>query len=250
MTLDPEHYFSHSSFQFGLANEVLDKLSFKGNEAILDLGCGDGKITDYLATCLPQGSVIGLDNSNEMISFAQAKFSRPNLTFVAGDARCLPWKNQFDWILSFSCIHWIHPQEMVFQSIKQALKEGGKANLITFPRDSRYFKYLEETLNKEPFCQYRRENSHLTPEEYRIILDKIGFSKAEILVEERIASYDSLDDLKDYIRGWQPSLIPLPEQLQEPFLDTLVSNSASHQIPKGDGRIHLPFATVKIDLVL
>jgi trans-aconitate 2-methyltransferase len=56
------------------AEEALSRIRIKGNERVLDIGCGDGKITAHIASLLPQGSVVGIDNSIEMISFSQSKF--------------------------------------------------------------------------------------------------------------------------------------------------------------------------------
>lgn len=70
---DPEVYAKSSTAQQKWAQELLSKISIRGNEKILDIGCGDGKITAEIALLVPEGSV-GIDNSSEMISFAQSKF--------------------------------------------------------------------------------------------------------------------------------------------------------------------------------
>ena len=60
------------------------RISIQGDEKILDIGCGDGKITAKVARLVPRGSTVGLDNSREMISFAGANLppvSWPNLKF-------------------------------------------------------------------------------------------------------------------------------------------------------------------------
>jgi SAM-dependent methyltransferase len=71
---NPEVYEKSSSTQKKWAEEVISKIQIKGNERVLDIGCGDGKITAYIASLVPEGSVVGIDNSAEMISFAQSKF--------------------------------------------------------------------------------------------------------------------------------------------------------------------------------
>ena len=63
---------SHHQFKWGL--ELLDKLELKGNERVLDIGCGDGKLTIEIAKRVPDGYVVGIDNSEEMISFARKIF--------------------------------------------------------------------------------------------------------------------------------------------------------------------------------
>jgi trans-aconitate methyltransferase len=69
---NPEDYYSSwLSEQQKLAQELILKLAIKGNERVLDIGCGDGTITAEIAKQLPNGSVLGIDNSKEMIHFAR-----------------------------------------------------------------------------------------------------------------------------------------------------------------------------------
>ena len=72
---NPEDYHHNSSVQLSWARELITKLDLKGDERILDIGCGDGKITASIASTAPNGSVLGIDSSHEMISFAESKFS-------------------------------------------------------------------------------------------------------------------------------------------------------------------------------
>ena len=79
---DPKVYEKSSSAQQKWAQELLSKISIRGDERILDIGCGDGKITAEIALLVPRGSVMGLDNSVEMLGFARSRFpplSQPNL---------------------------------------------------------------------------------------------------------------------------------------------------------------------------
>ena len=67
---DPEAYRKSSSAQFGWAMALIEGLKVKGDERILDIGCGDGRITAHLAGLVPCGRVLGLDVSPEMVTFA------------------------------------------------------------------------------------------------------------------------------------------------------------------------------------
>ncbi|MFN6530106.1 class I SAM-dependent methyltransferase [Nostoc sp. ChiSLP03a] len=94
---NPEDYCKNSSDQQKWAKEAIVKLNLKGNESILDIGCGDGKVTADIASYIPNGSVIGIDNSSEMIDFAQKNFSPsyfPNLSFQIADAKNLNFNNK------------------------------------------------------------------------------------------------------------------------------------------------------------
>lgn len=89
---DPSTYMKSSSPQKRWAEELISKIPIRGDERVLDIGCGDGKITAWISRLVPRGSVVGLDSSREMISFARSQFPAeewPNLHFQQGDARDL-----------------------------------------------------------------------------------------------------------------------------------------------------------------
>ena len=70
-------YAANSAVQQSWARELIAKLHLRGDEHILDVGCGDGKVTAELARAVPRGSVTGTDASAEMIAFAKKLFRRP-----------------------------------------------------------------------------------------------------------------------------------------------------------------------------
>jgi trans-aconitate methyltransferase len=67
---NPEDYARNSSAQLGWARELISRLALGGSEAVLDVGCGDGKITAAFAGALPSGYVLGVDSSPEFIAYA------------------------------------------------------------------------------------------------------------------------------------------------------------------------------------
>ena len=67
-------YAANSAVQQSWARELIAKLKLRGDEHILDVGCGDGKVTAELAAAVPRGLVVGIDASAEMISFARKTF--------------------------------------------------------------------------------------------------------------------------------------------------------------------------------
>src|SRR6266702_8565508 len=67
-------YAANSAVQQTWARELIAKLKLRGDEHILDVGCGDGKVTAEIARAVPRGQVLGADSSPEMIAFAQKTF--------------------------------------------------------------------------------------------------------------------------------------------------------------------------------
>jgi trans-aconitate 2-methyltransferase len=122
-----DQYSRGSTLQQRLARKMLMSVPLKGTEQILDVGCGDGKITAEIAAQVPQGSVLGFDLSRNMIDFASKNFTQPNLRFEVGDVCELPYREEFDLAVSFFTLHWVRAQEKALRSIRKALKENGQA---------------------------------------------------------------------------------------------------------------------------
>jgi len=131
-SMDIERYRNNSSVQWCWAISALYEIPFRGDELILDLGSGDGKITDYLVSQVPQGGVVGLDPLVEAINFAMDRY--PNLTFVNDDAAVFSSPETYDLITAFCVFNWIEEKELVFAKMAENLKQGGHA-LIVVPCD-------------------------------------------------------------------------------------------------------------------
>ena len=136
---DAKEYEKASNMQYRQAIEAINRCHFLGNESILDVGCGDGKITHHLAMLVPNGKVIGCDLTEDMVNFASKKYKEvKNLSFVQESADQINYKEEFDYIVSFSCLHWVIDQVSVWRLFKQALKPNGKV-IAGFQVDHEYF---------------------------------------------------------------------------------------------------------------
>jgi len=124
---DGTEYRQVSDLQQWVADRALDGLSLDGVHTVLDLGCGDGRITAEIARRIPEASVVGLDPSPRMISIAPAG---GNLTFELGDVRTMAYRHQFDAVVSFNALHWVLDQQLALSRIAAALRPSGWAFLI------------------------------------------------------------------------------------------------------------------------
>src|SRR5215210_3956448 len=89
---------------------VLDRLPLRGDERVLDAGCGSGRVTELLAERLPRGHVVALEASTEMLEEASRRLGRfgDRVTLVQADlARPLPLDEPVDAILSTATFHWV-----------------------------------------------------------------------------------------------------------------------------------------------
>lgn len=164
-------YAEISDLQRWLADKSLSRLTLRGDETILDVGCGDGRITSELARRVPGGRVLGIDPAPRMLEFARAHHHEANLAFEAGDARQLEsYRGGFDLVVSFNALHWLpEPREGV-NGVRGCLKPGGRAHLRFVGKGP--VKALEEVCEEvrtlpeweESFQGFARPFTHLPPE--------------------------------------------------------------------------------------
>jgi trans-aconitate 2-methyltransferase len=180
---DAAGYAKRSALQESMAAEVLALLDLKGSGRILDVGCGDGRISVEIASRVPRGSVIGIDASREMIAFANQHGApgRANLRFEVCDARQIPFRGDFDLVVSFNALHWIPEQAEALRAIHAALKSDGRAQLRLVPMGPRKSieTVLEETRQSPRWSQYfsgfRDPYLRLTQEQYAQLAEDNGF---------------------------------------------------------------------------
>jgi trans-aconitate 2-methyltransferase len=196
-----QEYHQLSALQDAMAAEVLSLLQLKGNDRILDVGCGNGKATASIAARVPQGSVVGVDASSDMVAFAKEHWTadHPNLQFAIADARHLPFKREFDVVVSFNALHWIPDQALPLQGIHQALKSEGKAQLRLVAKGKRTCieDVIEETRKLSRWAGYFKDFRdpflHLTPEQYSALAEQQGFRVLSIRTSDKAWDFGSRD---------------------------------------------------------
>ena len=183
-----------------MGQEVLALLDLNGSERILDVGCGDGKITSQIASRASKGSVVGVDPSRDMITFARSHFgpaTLPNLRFEVADARRLPFKNEFDLVVSFNALHWVPEQQTALSSIRSSLVSGAKAQLRLVSKGARKSleNVAEETRRtsrwKAYFQDFEDPYLHLTPEEYAALAERSGFRVLHVSTKDHSWDFGS-----------------------------------------------------------
>jgi trans-aconitate 2-methyltransferase len=124
---DAYHRVSNPQLIWGI--QVLDRLPLAGNELVLDVGCGTGRLTELLLERLPRGRAIGIDQSANMIATARAYLTGRfggHVGFVQADAGALPFRDAADAIFSTATFHWLLDHERLFRSLFAALAPGGR----------------------------------------------------------------------------------------------------------------------------
>ena len=191
---DAAAYATVSALQKWLADEHLASLRLEGTERVLDIGCGDGKITAEIADRLPHGSVLGIDPSTAMISFARQHFGAParaNLDFGVADAAQLSHRNEFDLVVSFNALHWVRDQRAALRGVRKGLRRSGSVFLEFVPQGPRTSleDVIEETRKAGRwagyFAGYVAPYVHFAPDEYRQMAEECGLRVERIDLEDK-----------------------------------------------------------------
>jgi trans-aconitate 2-methyltransferase len=120
-------YHRLSGPQVSWGKKVLSRLRLRGDEAVLDAGCGTGRLTAELLDALPHGQVVGIDLSQNMLRSARehlARFRR-RANLVLCDLLRLPFEASFDGIVSTAAFHWVLDHDQLFANLRGALVPGG-----------------------------------------------------------------------------------------------------------------------------
>ncbi len=254
---DPEGYEKNSSTQKKWAEEVISKIQLMGNERILDIGCGDGKITAYIASLVPEGSVIGIDNSADMIGFAQSKFpqlSWPNLFFQYGDASDLRYLDEFDLVVSFACLHWLLDHRPVLEGIKRSLKSGGRL-FIQFGgkgNADEVFKVANKEILEDRWIRYFKDFTFpygfFGPEIYKDWLNQVELriKRVELIPKDMV--YPGAEGLATWIGStWLPYVERIPDELRHDFICELVGGYLSTNPPDSYGQVHVRMMRLEVE---
>jgi trans-aconitate methyltransferase len=248
---NPADYHEHSYPQYAFALGLLERLRLNGDERILDVGCGDGKVSAELATRVPHGSVLGIDASPDMIAFAQRAFpasAHPNLSFRYGDAAKLTFQHEFDVVVAFASLHWVKDLPTALRGIKQSLVPSGRfaAQLVakryaTAEIKSPLHRARKEVMDRLAWRTYFEgfeQRRAYTIDECERLLRDAGFvlQRCEFVTEE-VAHRDA-DALKGYARAtWHRYTDRIPAQKRDALLNEIVQRCIELSPADRSGRI-------------
>ncbi len=221
-------YHRVSGPQVSWGKKVLSRLRLRGDEMLLDAGCGTGRLTGELLQALPRGRVVAVDLSQNMLGTArdhlQPQFGG-RVRFVVADLRELPFERAFDGIVSTAAFHWVLDHARLFRSLHRALRPGGwleaqcgggpnlarlrkrMAGLAATPKYARFLADFEE-----PWLYIDAETAAHT-------LQRAGFIEVETGLEP---APTLLDDVHHYSE----------------FIKTVILRSHLERIPDPDLRAH------------
>jgi trans-aconitate 2-methyltransferase len=254
---DAADYAANSIVQQTWARELIAKLNLYGDEHILDVGCGDGKVTAEIARALPRGLAVGTDASPQMIEFAQKTFSpkkNPNLEFHVMDARKIKFTRQFDFVFSNAALHWVDDHQAILRGVASVLKSGGRLVVSCGGKDNAHDVFLalrpEMRLKhwREFFCKMPTPYFFYAPGDYEKWLPKFGFQIQNVKLAPKDATYDGAEGFAAWLRTtWIPYVQRVPENLREEFIAAVTERYVTMHPPDTEDKIHVRMVRLEID---
>lgn len=119
-TWNPDHYVCHAGFVAELGGDLIDMLDPRPGQRVLDLGCGDGALTERLAA--RDCEVVGVDSSAAQVGAARAR----GLDARVVDGESLAFEAEFDAVISNAALHWMKRPRRVLAGVAKALRPGGR----------------------------------------------------------------------------------------------------------------------------
>lgn len=224
---DAETYDRVSTPVAEMGLEVLARLDLRGDETVLDAGCGSGRVTEALCDRLPGGRVIAVDGSPAMVRKARERLGDRADIRLADLTKLDLGGEQVDHVLSTATFHWIADHDRLFARLADALKPGGRlvaqcggAGNVAAVKQAGF-----ELARREPFAEHLEgwpgDWNFQSPEATEARLRRLGY--ADVWTWETRVTVD-VDDVAGYLGAicLGSFLERLPEPLREPFVEAAV----------------------------
>ena len=237
---DAYHRLSDPQFAWGL--RVLERLPLRGDERLLDAGCGSGRLTRELVRRLPRGFVVGCDLSENMAHAAAATVGiRTDCAVVCADLCRLPLgSGVFDAIFSTATFHWVLDHDLLFRELRRTLRAqgrveaqcGGGANLEVV--HARANALAAEAGYRDYFAKWRDPWLFASPADTEVRLRHAGFRSASCWLEHAPTPFPDAAQYRVFLESvvMRPYLARLPTApLRRNFLDDLMDGAARDNPP-------------------
>lgn len=247
-----EKYKKASKHQKEWGTHLISGLDLHGDESILDLGCGDGVLTEQLSLLVPNGKVVGIDASEGMIDTAR-QLQKHNLQFQLMNMTYIDFRDEFDVIFSNAALHWVKDHSLLLKRSFAALKPGGRIlwNFAGQGNCSDFFRSIRRIIETDQFKPYFAsfEWPWYMPSknEYEALMNQSGFTCAEIIEENADRYFSNADEMIQWID--QPSIVPfikyIPEDQKENFRNEVIEASLQTAL-QPDGTCFQPFRRLRV----
>ncbi|MCW8451910.1 class I SAM-dependent methyltransferase [Legionella quinlivanii] len=224
---NPNQYSKYNQLQYDFAMSIIKQIDFSSHFNILDLGCGDGRITNHLALSAQHAQITGIDISLEMIDFATKEYNNiDNLSFSQMDMCKNLFQNEFDLITSFNTLHWIREQSIALKGIAKAAQKNGLVILLLSHKKSYYHECMQMVCsmnNWKPFFQdFHSPRQFYSIDQYSDLLTQANLIPEKI--EEKYMTCNlSVSEFKNFILTSSAQVKLIPPHLKTIFADDFYS---------------------------
>jgi trans-aconitate 2-methyltransferase len=223
---DATTYARVSGPQREWSSKVLDRLELRGDETVLDAGCGSGGVTELLLDRLPRGRVIAVDSAPSMVEHAREQLG-DRATVFQGDLQELLLDAPVDAVFSNAVFHWVPDHELLFRRLHDALRPGGQMSAQCGGEGNVEGLHGvagevgREAPFREHFAGWAGPWNFAGADITRDRLTRAGFAEAEAWLEPWPVEPD---EPRAFIRTvcLGPHLQRLPEGLRESYLDAVI----------------------------
>ena len=247
-------YAANSSAQFQWGSELIASLGLEEHEAVLDMGCGDGKLTALIAWQVQAGVVTGIDASDEMVFLAQQTWGHiKNLDFSPMDAQNLTFHGGFDVVYSNAVLHWVADHPAVLAGVWRALKPGGRM-LLQMPAKRNCEQFIEavDSVRSAPrwrpfFRTFSFPWQFSTEHDYAHWLSDAGLKTQTITTVSKDMCHKSPRQLAGWMRTtWLPYLQCVPDAERDHFVNAVVDKYLCAVPPDEQGRTHVDVVRLEV----
>jgi trans-aconitate 2-methyltransferase len=225
---DAATYHRVSDPQVAMAREVLERMELRGDETVLDAGCGSGRVTLMLLERLPRGDVIAVDAAPSMAEQARATLPEDRVTVMPPtDLLELRLDDPVDVVFSTAVFHHIPDHETLFERLHAALRPGGRlvAQCGGKGNIDRFNDAVRGVAGEEPFASHLGDwtdpREFAAPEETEERLRRAGFVDVGAWLEPRpVVPEDPPAFLRTLCLGYH--FESLPEELHDDFVEAVV----------------------------
>jgi trans-aconitate 2-methyltransferase len=212
------------------AAALLDRLDLRGDETVLDAGCGSGRVTAMLLERLPRGHVVAVDQAPSMVEHAREALPGDRATVLRAELTSLTLEEPVDAVFSNAVFHWVPDHDRLFERLRAVLRPGGRmvAQCGGEGNVARFHRAARAAAAEEPFARWlagwQGPWNFAGPQQTAQRLERAGFAAVETWLEP----YPVVpDDPGDYLRtvclGYH--LEQLPEELRDGYVEAVLERS-------------------------
>jgi trans-aconitate 2-methyltransferase len=227
---DAATYHRVSGPQVEFAGAVLDRLDLRGDETVLDAGCGSGRVTLMLLERLPRGHVVAVDQAPSMIEHAREALPADRATVLQAELTELRLDEPVDAVFSNAVFHWVPDHDRLFERLHAALRPGGRmvAQCGGEGNVARFHAAAREAAAGEPyashFAGWAGPWNFAGPEVTAERLERAGFDDVETWLEPHpVVPDDPGDYLRTVCLGYH--LEQLPEELRDGYVEAVLERA-------------------------